>query len=331
MMRFCPLPFPSLPFPSLPFPSLPFPSLTPHHPLQPTNPPPTVLHTDKILSSNQPLTDQHYKYFLYQILRGLKFIHSADVIHRDLKPSNLLVNGNCDLAVCDFGLSRGVTAEEDLTLTEYVVTRWYRAPELLCDVSSYGKGVDIWSIGCIFAEMICRRPFFQGQNPHNQLAVIVEALGAPPPDEIGFVSHPAAKKAIQGAIDSGKQRDFADYFPRGTNPEALDLMKKMLVFLPEGRITVEEALEHKYLGELHRQMKEPEASSAFNFDFEVKGYENCDTIPKEDLQDFMFQEMLQLKPIGDESMESMASMNSLNLNDDGKMADEEDEAKSNRK
>ena len=74
----------------------------------------------------------------------MKYIHSASVLHRDLKPSNLLVNANCDLALCDFGLSRGVDGEADSGLTEYVVTRWYRAPELLCDSSSYGKPVDIW-------------------------------------------------------------------------------------------------------------------------------------------------------------------------------------------
>lgn len=116
---------------------------------------------DQIVSSPQPLSDQHNRYFLYQILRGLKYIHSANVVHRDLKPSNILVNANCDLALCDFGLSRGVCGEVDNCLTEYVVTRWYRAPELLCDSNKYGKAVDIWSIGCIFAEMITRGPFFQ--------------------------------------------------------------------------------------------------------------------------------------------------------------------------
>ena len=84
---------------------------------------------DRIVSSSQPLTDAHIQYFVYQILRGLLYIHSANVLHRDLKPSNLLVNSNCDLAICDFGLARGVVDDE--TLTEYVVTRWYRAPELL--------------------------------------------------------------------------------------------------------------------------------------------------------------------------------------------------------
>ncbi|CAN0453617.1 unnamed protein product, partial [Ectocarpus sp. 12 AP-2014] len=85
---------------------------------------------DRIIASGQPLTDQHFQYFIYQVvLRGLKFIHSANVLHRDMKPSNLLVNANCDLAICDFGLARGVELEYEDELTEYVVTRWYRAPE----------------------------------------------------------------------------------------------------------------------------------------------------------------------------------------------------------
>ncbi|CAN0144495.1 unnamed protein product, partial [Phaeothamnion confervicola] len=116
---------------------------------------------DRIIASSQALTDQHHQYFLYQMLRGLKYIHSANVLHRDMKPSNLLVNANCDLAICDFGLARGVDLEFEDELTEYVVTRWYRAPELLVDSPHYGKTVDIWSVGCIFAEMLSRRPFFQ--------------------------------------------------------------------------------------------------------------------------------------------------------------------------
>ncbi len=112
-----------------------------------------------------------------QVLRGLKFIHSANVLHRDMKPSNLLVNANCDLAICDFGLARGVELEYEDELTEYVVTRWYRAPELLCDSTHYGKTVDVWSVGCIFAEMLSRRPFFQvwfsGAVEYGALVVVV--------------------------------------------------------------------------------------------------------------------------------------------------------------
>ena len=87
---------------------------------------------DRIIISDQDLTDSHHQYFLYQILRGLKYIHSANILHRDLKPSNLLVKSNCDLAICDFGLARGVP-DGKVLMTDYVVTRWYRAPELLCD------------------------------------------------------------------------------------------------------------------------------------------------------------------------------------------------------
>merc|ERR1719453_2790101 len=90
----------------------------------------TDLH--RVIYSKQQLTDEHFQYFVYQTLRGLKYLHSANVVHRDLKPSNILVNKNCDLKICDFGLARGFSSgEDDPTLTDYVVTRWYRAPEVV--------------------------------------------------------------------------------------------------------------------------------------------------------------------------------------------------------
>ncbi|CAM9826168.1 unnamed protein product, partial [Laminaria digitata] len=191
--------------------------------------------------------------FRPQVLRGLKFIHSANVLHRDMKPSNLLVNANCDLAICDFGLARGVELEYEDELTEYVVTRWYRAPELLCDSTHYGKTVDVWSVGCIFAEMLSRRPFFQGHNPHHQLETIVSVLGLPPEEELSFVTHPAARKAIMSRANT-KPKDLESYFPADASPLALDLLRRMLVFHPEHRITVDEALEHAYLADLHGQV-----------------------------------------------------------------------------
>jgi len=108
----------------------------------------TDLH--QIITSNQPLTDEHIQYFIYQILRGLKYIHSTNVIHRDLKPSNLLLNANCDLKICDFGLAR-VAIEDEASqgyLTEYVATRWYRAPEIMLSWKEYTKAIDVWSV-CI--------------------------------------------------------------------------------------------------------------------------------------------------------------------------------------
>ncbi|GMF27601.1 unnamed protein product [Phytophthora fragariaefolia] len=151
---------------------------------------------ERIISSSQPLSDAHFQYFLYQILRGMKFVHSGNVLHRDLKPSNLLVNSNCDLSICDFGLARGVETAHNEDLTEYVVTRWYRAPELLTDCQNYNDAVDVWAVGCIFAEMLRRRPFFTGRDPSDQLHMIIRVLGSPTEEEMSFVPHEAAKRAI---------------------------------------------------------------------------------------------------------------------------------------
>ncbi|CAM9265703.1 unnamed protein product [Ectocarpus sp. 13 AM-2016] len=270
---------------------------------------------DRIIASGQPLTDQHFQYFIYQVvLRGLKFIHSANVLHRDMKPSNLLVNANCDLAICDFGLARGVELEYEDELTEYVVTRWYRAPELLCDSTHYGKTVDVWSVGCIFAEMLSRRPFFQGHNPHHQLETIVSVLGLPPEEQLSFVTHPAARKAIMSKANA-KPRDLESYFPADASPLALDLLRRMLVFHPEHRITVDEALEHSYLADLHRQqMAEPMCGQRFDFEYErVFGTGN---IPKEDLQHIMFEDMRHFSTCHEDPTADVAeAIDSLSLRD----------------
>ncbi len=114
------------------------------------------------------------QYFLYQLLRGLKYIHSANVLHRDLKPSNLLVNANCELKIADFGLAR--TTSDTNFMTEYVVTRWYRAPELLLNCSEYTEAIDVWSVGCIFMELLNRKPLFPGKDYVQQLVLITEVL-----------------------------------------------------------------------------------------------------------------------------------------------------------
>jgi mitogen-activated protein kinase 7 len=95
-----------------------------------------------IIRSGQPLTDAHFQSFIYQILCGLKYIHSANVLHRDLKPGNLLVNADCELKICDFGLARGFSVDPEENagyMTEYVATRWYRAPEIMLSFQSYTK------------------------------------------------------------------------------------------------------------------------------------------------------------------------------------------------
>ncbi|RXM28940.1 Serine/threonine-protein kinase NLK [Acipenser ruthenus] len=123
----------------------------------------------KIIVSPQPLSSDHVKVFLYQILRGLKYLHSAGILHRDIKPGNLLVNSNCVLKICDFGLARVEELDESRHMTQEVVTQYYRAPEILMGSRHYSNAIDIWSVGCIFAELLGRRILFQAQSPIQQV------------------------------------------------------------------------------------------------------------------------------------------------------------------
>jgi serine/threonine protein kinase len=146
----------------------------------------------QIIKSGQPLTVEHVQYFLYQILRGMKYIHSASVVHRDLKPGNLLVNADCELKICDFGLSRGfdanpVSDEHATHLTEYVATRWYRAPEIMLAFRRYNTAIDVWSIGCIFGELLLGKPLFKGKDYVDQLNKILDTLGTPEERVIGRI------------------------------------------------------------------------------------------------------------------------------------------------
>nr|KAF6363218.1 mitogen-activated protein kinase 14 [Pipistrellus kuhlii] len=123
----------------------------------------------------QKLTDDHVQFLIYQILRGLKYIHSADIIHRDLKPSNLAVNEDCELKILDFGLARHTDDE----MTGYVATRWYRAPEIMLNWMHYNQTVDIWSVGCIMAELLTGRTLFPGTDHIDQLKLILRLVGTP--------------------------------------------------------------------------------------------------------------------------------------------------------
>lgn len=230
----------------------------------------TDLH--QVIRSQQQLSDDHVQYFVYQILRGLKYIHSANVLHRDLKPSNLLLNASCDLKICDFGLAR--TKNEQGLMTEYVVTRWYRAPELLLSCedskSEYSTAIDVWSVGCIFAELLQRKPLFPGKDYFDQLNRIIKVLGMPSSEDLEFVP---SEKVVNYIMSTGVQP--ASKLPgrlkeEGANPLAIDLCEKMLQFNPLKRISVEEALNHPYLNSLHDLNTEPASMTEFNFAFEDK-------------------------------------------------------------
>lgn len=223
-----------------------------------------------IIRSGQPLTDAHFQSFIYQILCGLKYIHSANVLHRDLKPGNLLVNADCELKIADFGLARGFSIDPEENagyMTEYVATRWYRAPEIMLSFQNYTKAIDVWSVGCILAELLGGRPFFKGRDYVDQLNQILHYLGTPNEETLRRIGSPRAQDYVRNLPYMPKIA-FQRLFPN-SNPDALDLLDRMLAFDPSSRISVEDALEHPYLQIWHDASDEPTCPTTFDFRFEV--------------------------------------------------------------
>ncbi|OBS67401.1 hypothetical protein A6R68_04103 [Neotoma lepida] len=144
----------------------------------------------KIIVSPQPLSSDHVKVFLYQILRGLKYLHSAGILHRDIKPGNLLVNSNCVL--------------------KEVVTQYYRAPEILMGSRHYSNAIDIWSVGCIFAELLGRRILFQAQSPIQQLDLITDLLGTPSLEAMRTACEGAKAHILRGPHKQSKRISAKD-------------------------------------------------------------------------------------------------------------------------
>jgi len=277
----------------------------------------TLMEADlhQIIRSGQGLSDDHFQFFVWQILKALKYMHSANVIHRDLKPSNLLVNSNCDLKVCDFGLARTVESNEAMELTTYVVTRWYRAPELMM-ADCYTASVDIWSAGCIVAELMKRRALFPGKNTLNQLELITGIMGSMTQNDISKFGKPDPKAVkLVLKMPQKSKREFADLFP-DANPMAIDLLNKMLVYDPAGRCSAAEALQHPYLRELH-QPDDDAADTAEPFDFD---WEHEQNLTVDDVKKLIHDEITSMNPPLDTPTDMMAKSTIA-----GKPEDEADE------
>ena len=211
-----------------------------------------------LLRGADRLSDLHIQYFAYQILRGLAFMHGSGVFHRDLKPNNILVNEECSLRICDFGLARAAFDDpmDMVYWTDYVATRWYRAPELIMThYTKYSTAIDIWSVGCILAEMLGNgKPLFPGRDAIDQLSLMIDVLGSPSEEAIVKVQSGRVREEMR-RCPKRRPRPFSDLYPHA-QPAALDLLSKLLDFDPSKRPSAAEALHHPYFKELHENVAE---------------------------------------------------------------------------
>uniref|UniRef100_A0A4W5LLF8 Mitogen-activated protein kinase 15 n=1 Tax=Hucho hucho TaxID=62062 RepID=A0A4W5LLF8_9TELE len=223
----------------------------------------TDLHA--VIKKGNLLKDIHKRYVMHQLLKATKYLHSGNVIHRDQKPSNILLDTDCFVKLCDFGLARSLyQIQEDAgnpALTEYVATRWYRPPEILLGSSRYTKGVDMWSIGCILGEMLLGKPLFPGTSTINQIEKIMSAIPHPSPEDVLSIRSEYGASVIQRML-LRPQVPLEDLLQPSVPPDALDLVCRLLVFNPDKRLTAEQALQHLYVSRFHNPAKEPSLDHA---------------------------------------------------------------------
>ncbi|XP_057271781.1 mitogen-activated protein kinase 12 isoform X2 [Pezoporus wallicus] len=237
----------------------------------------------------RPFQSELFAKRAYRELRLLKhmkhenYIHSSGIIHRDLKPGNLAVNEDCELKILDFGLARHTDSE----MTGYVVTRWYRAPEVILNWMHYTQTVDIWSVGCIMAEMITGRPLFKGNDHLDQLTEIMKVTGTPTQDFVQKLHSQDAKNYIK-SLPKVQKKDFSSIL-KYANPLAVNLLEKMLVLDAEKRITAAEALMHPYFEPIHDPEEEIEAEKYDDT------FDNMD-LPLDEWKRITYKEILNFKP-----------------------------------
>ncbi|KAG7391037.1 hypothetical protein PHYPSEUDO_006172 [Phytophthora pseudosyringae] len=286
---------------------------------------------EKLLHSPQFLTAEHLRWLLLDLLKALKYMHSAEIVHRDLKPANVLLNlSPVAIKICDFGLARGLSSSASTTgrkrkrlgdgstpdestlqgigvhprtparriqrqLTEHVVTRWYRAPEIIFRDHDYSAAIDVWSVGCIFAELLSmqkssvpshyqREPLFPGvscfplspgagqvalpQDSRDQLNTILDVLGTMEEDDIAEIADPDVQFYLR-SLPPRPKRNLQEMYP-GAEPEAIDLLTWMLKMNPSKRATLDEALSHKYLASIRSLEEEIVAPGTIQLEFDEK-------------------------------------------------------------
>nr|XP_023030221.1 mitogen-activated protein kinase 15 [Leptinotarsa decemlineata] len=216
----------------------------------------TDLHN--VIKRGNILKDIHKRYIMYQLLKAMKYIHSGNVIHRDMKPSNVLLDSLCRCKIADFGLARslsqnldGTIGECDPTLTDYVATRWYRAPEILIANRRYTKGIDLWSLGCILAEMTVGKPIFPGSSTVNQVEKIMATIPTPTPDDVNQICISGVGSSMIRNASAVQKIPLQSVLGPSAPADAVSLITQLLVFNPLKRLRAEEALEHEYVARFH--------------------------------------------------------------------------------
>ncbi|KAF5951439.1 hypothetical protein HYC85_009383 [Camellia sinensis] len=239
----------------------------------------------QVIEANDDLTHDHHRFFLYQML--------PNVYHRDLKPKNILANANCKLKICDFGLARVAFKDTPTAIfwTDYVATRWYRAPELCGSFfSKYTPAIDIWSVGCVFAEVLTGKPLFPGKNIVHQLDLITDLLGTPSSDTISVVQNEKARRYLT-SMRKKQPVPFSEKIPNA-DPLALRLLQRLLAFDAKDRPTAEEALADPYFKGLAKAEREPSCQpiSKLEFEFERR------RVTEEEIRKLIFREILEYHP-----------------------------------
>ncbi|KAI8528621.1 hypothetical protein RHMOL_Rhmol12G0162000 [Rhododendron molle] len=227
----------------------------------------------QVIKANDDLTPEHYQFFLYQLLRGLKYIHTANVFHRDLKPKNILANADCKLKICDFGLAR---------------VSFNDAPSAI--FWTYTPAIDIWSIGCIFAEMLTGKPLFPGKNVVHQLDLMTDLLGTPPPESIARIRNEKARRYLS-SMRRKPAVPFVQKFPN-VDPLALRLLERLLAFDPKDRPSAEEALSDPYFSGLANVDREPATQPISKLEFEFERRK----LAKDDVRELIYREILEYHP-----------------------------------
>jgi len=228
----------------------------------------TDLH--RVIYSKVKLLEAHAQAFTCQILRGLKYLHSAGVMHRDLKPENVFVNKDCKLRIADFGLARGRCNVEE-QLTDYVVTRWYRAPELILLPAGYFDAVDLWSVGCIHVELLAREPLFPGKDHLDMLKCIAATLGFAAEQDLKWVpakDEEEVKRMLRVmGLPARPDRSLKRRLPN-VSEVCLDFISRLLDKVPTTRMSAADAIAHAYLAHLHDPACETTSQSQFSWDFD---------------------------------------------------------------